>query len=165
MAHVRPSSTISLCAVPAEVELALTSRRFTVRIRVRGTECRLLGPDVPELKHLLDKPSLGPGRLVLELEQAGICLSPSDDDAVKVVVPRGSGKTGEVAVIKGARGDANAFVATKKNDAKTKWTLKERYGGCSILRTCYCAHRLPEIKDRLNFRDEDECTYNVSSLA
>lgn len=70
-------------------ELVLETPRFVVRIRIRGTKCRLLGPDVPELRHLLGEtsPELGAGHLIMELERAGICLSPSDDDAAKAIAP------------------------------------------------------------------------------
>lgn len=42
-----------------------------VRIRIRGTKCRLLGPDLPELESLLKQPSMGAGRLIMELERSG----------------------------------------------------------------------------------------------
>lgn len=74
-----------------EAELELETPRFFVRLRIRGTKCHLLGPDLPELRALLDAPGMGPGRLVMELERAGICLSPNDEDAKKAAVRSGGG--------------------------------------------------------------------------
>lgn len=89
--------TLSPIPPVPEAELELETPRFTVRLRIRGTKCRLLGPDLPELRALLDSPGMGAGRLVMELERAGICLSPSDDDAKKAAFRfrGGSGTTEE----------------------------------------------------------------------
>lgn len=54
-----------------EAELQLETPRFLVRIRIRGTKCRLLGPDLPELRNLLEAPGMGAGCLIMELERAG----------------------------------------------------------------------------------------------
>lgn len=61
-------------AVP-EAELELETPRFIVRIRIRGTKCRLMAPEVPELKAFLDAPGMRPGHLIMELERAGQCLA------------------------------------------------------------------------------------------
>ncbi|CAM9966550.1 unnamed protein product [Ectocarpus sp. 4 AP-2014] len=66
-----------------EAELQLETPRFVIRLRIRGTKCRLLGPDLPELRGLLNAPSMGAGRLIMELER--ICLSPRDEDAARAV--------------------------------------------------------------------------------
>lgn len=75
-----------LSLVP-EAELVLNTPRLAVRIRIRGTKCRLLGPDLPELRHLLEAPGMGAGPLIMELERAGICLTPSDEDAGRAAAP------------------------------------------------------------------------------
>ncbi|CAM9900780.1 unnamed protein product, partial [Laminaria digitata] len=54
-----------------EAELEIETPRFVVRIRIRGTKCRLIAPDIPELKRLLDAPGMGAGCLIMELERAG----------------------------------------------------------------------------------------------
>lgn len=54
-----------------EAELEIETPRFVVRVRVRGTKCRLMGPDLPELKCLLEAPGMGAGCLIMELERAG----------------------------------------------------------------------------------------------
>lgn len=54
-----------------EAELQLETPRFVVRLRIRGTQCRLLGPDLPELRSLLNAPGMGAGCLIMELERAG----------------------------------------------------------------------------------------------
>lgn len=72
---VRPNNTTKLLSAPhaiaPEAELELETPRFVIRLRIRGTKCRLLGPDLPELKRLLNAPSMGAGRLIMELERAG----------------------------------------------------------------------------------------------
>ncbi|CAN0312049.1 unnamed protein product, partial [Hapterophycus canaliculatus] len=52
-----------------EAELQLETPRFVVRLRIRGTLCRLLGPELPELKTLLNAPGMGAGCLIMELEK------------------------------------------------------------------------------------------------
>lgn len=71
-----------------EAELELETPRFFVRIRIRGTKCRLLGPDLPELRSLLGAPGMGAGRLIMELERAGkeIRLSPVHRDSREVPI-------------------------------------------------------------------------------
>lgn len=54
-----------------EAELQVETPRFLVRLRIRGTKCRLLGPDLPELKSLLGAPGMGAGLMIMELERAG----------------------------------------------------------------------------------------------
>ncbi|CAN0196038.1 unnamed protein product [Scytosiphon promiscuus] len=61
-----------------EAELQLETPRFVVRLRIRGTQCRLLGPDLPELRSLLHAPGMGAGCLIMELERAGNYQSHSE---------------------------------------------------------------------------------------
>eukprot|EP00903_Cladosiphon_okamuranus_P016177 g14928.t1 len=103
--------TILLEEQVPEAELQLETPRFLVRIRIRGTKCRLLGPELPELRSLLDAPGMGAGRLIMELERAGkeinafkrmereggwggICLSPRDEDATRAAPVVGVGLNG-----------------------------------------------------------------------
>lgn len=59
------------CQTVPEAELQLETPRFIIRLRIRGTKCRLLGPELPELRSLLNAPGMGAGCLVMELERAG----------------------------------------------------------------------------------------------
>lgn len=78
---IRPSPPISQHKKVPEAELQLETPRFLVRIRIRGTKCRLLGPNLPELRNLLAAPGMGAGRLIMELERAGkIFFSPTDGE-------------------------------------------------------------------------------------
>eukprot|EP00752_Nemacystus_decipiens_P014603 g13004.t1 len=126
-----------------EAELQLETPRFLVRIRIRGTKCRLLGPDLPELRGLLDASGMGAGRLIMELERAGkdenkehfrrmekggICLSPRDEDAARAapvvgldgVVISGTGGEG------GQAGDASDGEGQDANRNKSGVVLKDR---------------------------------------
>lgn len=88
---IYPNNTLSLRILPCppvpEAELVLETPRFALQIRIRGTKCRLLGPELPELRHLLDTNGMGAGPLIMELERAGICLTPSDEDAKRATRP------------------------------------------------------------------------------
>ena len=55
----------------SEADLELETPRFVVRVRIRETNCRLLGPELPELKPLLDASWMGAGCLIMEMERAG----------------------------------------------------------------------------------------------
>ncbi|CAM9309521.1 unnamed protein product [Ascophyllum nodosum] len=70
----------------SEADLELETPRFVVRVRIRETKCRLLGPELPELKPLLDASWMGAGRLIMEMERAGICLSPRDGDTERATL-------------------------------------------------------------------------------
>ena len=67
------SSPVPPASVP-EAELEIETPRFVVRVRIRGTKCRLIAPDIPELKRLLEAPGMGAGCLIMELEHAGKLL-------------------------------------------------------------------------------------------
>lgn len=54
--------------------------RFQVTIEVNEAGCRLLGPSEPELK-ALSQETLVPGELLRRLQESGILLNPTDDDA------------------------------------------------------------------------------------
>lgn len=99
-----------------------------MRIRVRGTQCRLLEPDTPEVKHLLDKPGFRAGRLVTELERAGICLNPSDDAAPRAIAPSAIGAGGAWANDGGARGKGDAGGVDQEDEVVRGVVLKERWG-------------------------------------